>query len=463
MSAGTLTDKDTGILDPQTVFMDTSVESHSSENPAKTKAAMDKAAMDKAALEKRVRSLRIQGESRPVGMAIRFVTWAGWAAACATLSTSLILGWVLYRGKSEPLAVREPSETNKPQSQPQNSTSKETRSPNISNPNPNQSSSTESKPSDPDAPALVSSGYIIPIHQIQVSPKVSGMIVKLNFEEGMTVSKGYILAELETIEYDADLSKTTALLAEAKQKLAELKSGARPEEIRQAKLELDECVKQREQAKLDYDRTKRLTGQSALSARELETSQYSYEAIDRRTERLRTAFELIVKGPREERIRAAEAQVQSFEADRFKAQWRLDNCKVKAPVTGIILSKKAEEGNMVNPAGFNVSANLCEMADLTQLEVDLTIQERDFAKIKGRMECLVMPEAYRNSKEFLTKYPKGYKAYISRAMPQADRAKGAIPVRVKVDVPSDEQGIYLKPDMRVEVTFFEKQRPESAK
>lgn len=116
---------------------------------------------------------------------------------------------------------------------------------------------------------------------------------------------------------------------------------------------------------------------------------------------------------------------------------------------------------MVNPAAFNVSANLCEMADLTQLEVDLTIQERDFAKIKSRMECLVMPEAYRNSKEFLTKYPKGYKAYISRAMPQADRAKGAIPVRVKVDVPSNEQGVYLKPDMRVEVTFFEKQRPES--
>ena len=453
MSAGALTDKDTGLLDPQTVVMDGSA----GDNAAKTKAAKDK-----AALEERVKSLRIQSGGSPVGMAVRFVTWAGWAAACATLSTSIILGWVLYRGKAEPLSARESSpEPSKPQSGNASGTSKDTKATGPANPVTIPSTPSESKPADPEAPALVSSGYIIPIHQIQVSPKVSGMIVKLNFEEGMTVQKGYILAELETIEYDADLSKTSALLAEAKQKLGELKSGARPEEIRQAKLELDECVKQREQAKLDYDRTKRLTGQSALSARELETSQYSYEAIDRRTERLRTAYELMVKGPREERIRAAEAQVQSFEADRLKAQWRLDNCKVKAPVTGIILSKKAEEGNMVNPAAFNVSANLCEMADLTQLEVDLTIQERDFAKIKSRMECLVMPEAYRNSREFLSKYPKGYKAYISRAMPQADRAKGAIPVRVKVDVPSNEQGVFLKPDMRVEVTFFEKQRPET--
>ena len=182
-----------------------------------------------------------------------------------------------------------------------------------------------------------------------------------------------------------------------------------------------------------------------------------------RDRRLRTAFDLIVKGNRIERIQVAQAQVDSIEAELVKAKWRLDNCLVKAPASGIILNKKAEEGNMVNPAAFNVSANLCEMANLTQLEVDLTIQERDFAKIKPRMECNVMPEAYRNSKEFLAKYPKGYTAFLSRAMPQADRAKGAIPVRVKVDIPDNEQGVYLKPDMRVEVTFYEKTRIESKK
>lgn len=114
---------------------------------------------------------------------------------------------------------------------------------------------------------------------------------------------------------------------------------------------------------------------------------------------------------------------------------------------------------MVNPAAFNVSANLCEMADLTQLEVDLSIQERDFARLGPRMECYILPEAYRNSKAFLAKYPKGYTGYISRVMPQADRGKGAIPVRVKIDVPANEQGTYLKPDMKVEVAFYDRIRP----
>ena len=38
----------------------------------------------------------------------------------------------------------------------------------------------------------------------------------------------------------------------------------------------------------------------------------------------------------------------------------------------------------------------------------------------------------------------------------ADRAKGAVPVRVKVLVPRDEEGKYLKPEMSVLVTFFAK-------
>jgi len=192
---------------------------------------------------------------------------------------------------------------------------------------------------------------------------------------------------------------------------------------------------------------------------DMEKAQFTYEAFDRRVERLKSVYELLVKGPREEKIKAAEAQVAGIEADLTKAMWRLENCRVRAPVTGIILTKKAEEGNMVNPAAFNVSANLCEMADLTQLEVDLSIQERDFARLGPRMECYILPEAYRNSKPFLAKYPKGYTGYISRVMPQADRGKGAIPVRVKIDVPANEQGTFLKPDMKVEVTFFDRIRP----
>jgi hypothetical protein len=67
-----------------------------------------------------------------------------------------------------------------------------------------------------------------------------------------------------------------------------------------------------------------------------------------------------------------------------------------------------------------------------------------------------MPEAYQNDKRFLAKHPQGYIGYVSRLMPTADRAKGAVPVRVRIpaeQIPQAEAGKYLRPDMGALVSF----------
>ena len=146
--------------------------------------------------------------------------------------------------------------------------------------------------------------------------------------------------------------------------------------------------------------------------------------------------------------------MHAAKADLEKAKWNLDNCTIIAPVSGTILKKAAEKGNIVNPIAFNISASLCDMADLSDLEVDLKIQERDIAKVKKGQECVAMPEAYQNDPDFLKIHPKGYTGKVSRLMPTADRGQGAIPVRVKLDIPKEEEGVYLKPDMGVIVEFL---------
>jgi multidrug resistance efflux pump len=162
------------------------------------------------------------------------------------------------------------------------------------------------------------------------------------------------------------------------------------------------------------------------------------------------------KGPRQERIDAAKADWEAAKAELAKAQWRLDNCVIRAPVTGVILSKKAEEGDIVNPVAFNVSASLCEMADLSDLEVEMKIQERDISLIHVGQACRIRPEAYRD---------RLYEGYVSKIIPAADRGIGAVPVRVKVVrvvLPKDEaaenlqteQGKYLRPDMGAVVAFL---------
>jgi HlyD family secretion protein len=167
--------------------------------------------------------------------------------------------------------------------------------------------------------------------------------------------------------------------------------------------------------------------------------------MTRQVERLRFAYSLMQIGSRKERIDAARADVLTAQANLEKAKWKLDNCKIRSPVTGTILKKNAEEGNLVNAIAFSGSVSLCELADLSDLEVDLTVQERDIARVFKGQKCQVRAEAYPD---------RVYEGVVSRLMPIADRAKGAIPVRVKLTVPREEEGVYLKPEMGAIVTFY---------
>ena len=92
-----------------------------------------------------------------------------------------------------------------------------------------------------------------------------------------------------------------------------------------------------------------------------------------------------------------------------------------------------------------------------QVEIDLSVQERDIANVKVGQRCLVMPEAYQADREFLGKHPQGYRGTVSRLMPTADRAKGAVPVRVQIlGITPQEAGKYLRPEMSALVSFMKK-------
>lgn len=299
--------------------------------------------------------------------------------------------------------------------------------------------------------ALEAKGYIIPAHQILVSPMVNGRIVSLSIEEGRRVEKGAVLAELETTEYDADVARAKALLTAAKSRLEELERGNRPEEIAAAKAELAEAEAQRQQLRSDWKRKTQLRESRVLTENEYEQAESLYKAMDRRVERLRNNHFLMVEGPRREKIDIARADVLQAEAELKRSQWRLDNCTIRAPISGTILKKNAEEGNIVNPIAFNGSFSLCEMADLSDLEVELSVQERDISRVRKGQRCKVWAEAYPE---------RIYDGVVSRLMPIADRAKGAVPVRIKLTVPAEEEGVYLKPEMGAIVSFLKEAEVE---
>ena len=76
------------------------------------------------------------------------------------------------------------------------------------------------------------------------------------------------------------------------------------------------------------------------------------------------------------------------------------------------------------------------------------------SKIFRGQLCQVRPEAFPE---------RVYEGQVSRLMPTADRAKSAIPVRVKLKVPKEEEGVYLKPEMGAVVSFLKKTEVPSSK
>ncbi|MBC8114736.1 MAG: efflux RND transporter periplasmic adaptor subunit [Candidatus Saccharimonas sp.] len=292
---------------------------------------------------------------------------------------------------------------------------------------------------------LESKGYIIPEQQILVSPQVSGRVIELNFEAGQRAEKGFVLAVLDSTEYQAEYERVNAQLESSQESLAEMREGSRPDEIKQSKADLAEAQTNLDQAEKDYQRAKDLFEKKIIQPQDFETTKSQHQALVQRVERLTATTQLMIDGPRRERKRMAEAQVRQVEAELRRAKWRLDNCIITMPINGTILKKNAELGNLVNSVAFNGSFSLCDVADLSKLEVELSIQERDIAKVFKGQVCKVRAEAY----------PKRiYEGVVSRLLPIADRAKGAVPVRVRLTVPADEEGVYLKPEMGATVQFY---------
>jgi multidrug resistance efflux pump len=299
-----------------------------------------------------------------------------------------------------------------------------------------------------DAVTLEVKGYLIPTQQISISPiDVAGRVVKLNIEEGMSFKKGDILAEIDRTPYEAFRAEAYAQLAGAKARLVELQAGSRPEEIEQARAELEDAKAQLVQAKREWQR---FESQRTLSitTREYEQAEAAYQSGLKRVEAKQKAYDLVKLGPRKERIDAGQAEYEAAEARLRQSDWKLENCTIRSPVTGVILTKKAEIGSLINPVVGGVSTNLCDIADLRKLEVDLEVQERDIARVRLDQECRIKPDAYP---------AREYQGYVERMMPIANRAKSVVPVRIKV-VPRDDeaQGQYLKPEMGVTVTFLNK-------
>jgi HlyD family secretion protein len=300
--------------------------------------------------------------------------------------------------------------------------------------------------------ALEAGGYIIPVHRVQVSPKVGGQVVGLFVEEGDVVEKGKEIARLDPAKYEYEFRRKKALAEQAKAKFDKLTTGYRKQEKKRAEAMLQEA----REARLQLDDEVRRLRRSGLaaSADELVKVESRLLQTEQKVIQLEQDHKMMQEGYRAEEVEEARAEYLRARAEEEDAKYDLDNTHVLAPVSGVVLVKRAEVGNTVLPnvPSNGLSASLLDMADLKELEVDVDVSERDLNRVFRDQDCEIRTEAAPD---------KPYVGKVSRLMPEANRSKACVPVRVRVTVPAGDA--FLRPEMRARVLFLAPDKDKAKK
>lgn len=141
------------------------------------------------------------------------------------------------------------------------------------------------------------------------------------------------------------------------------------------------------------------------------------------------------------------AQLDQAKGALAYAAAQLEGTIIRAPVSGTILERNVEKGEFVT-TGFvgdrGAKGYVVSLANLNDLEVELDIDQNNFAKLKPAQPAIITTDVYPDRKCF---------GHIEEVSPEADRQKATIQIKVQVENPDT----YLRPDMNASVAFLEHQ------
>src|ERR1700680_95873 len=306
---------------------------------------------------------------------------------------------------------------------------------------------------------LSATGYIVAHHTINVNSKVTGRLAWIGVEKGDKVKEGQVLVRLEDQEFRASYEQARGAQANARAYLDELQHGSRPEEVQQARHNLDEARATLVNDKLILDRTKELASGGVVSRQALDDATAKFESDQQRVNSLEKAFQLSKIGPRAEEIARAQGAMMQAQGQLDYAKSQLDATVIRAPVTGTILDRTAEKGELITAQFASAAAggpqgSVVSLADLNDLQVELDIAQADFARLGPTQRAKVTTDAYPD---------KEYDGIIAQISPEANRQKATVQVKVQVSNPGKYPEVQLRPEMNATVKFLAHDTPKNVK
>lgn len=190
---------------------------------------------------------------------------------------------------------------------------------------------------------VTASGKIQPELEVKISPEVSGEIVALDIQEGDAVTEGQLLLRINPDIYEAAVNRTQAAVNSTRSSVA------------QAKAQFLELEK-------NHKRNEGLFTKGAISQQEFDAS-------------LR-AFQVAQLG-----VESSEFQLKSAQANLKEARDNLNRTTIYSPTSGTVSMLNVEAGERVVGTAQMAGTELLRVADLTQMEVLVEVNENDIVRV----------------------------------------------------------------------------------
>ena len=260
------------------------------------------------------------------------------------------------------------------------------------------------------AALLNASGYVTPRQRATIAAKITARVNEIYVDEGLQVEPGQVLARLDDSDARARLTSAMAERDATAATLGDLR------------VNLDNA--ERELKRVDELWERKLVAE--------QTRDQARMAVDSLKARLVVA---------REQVSVAEARVKVAQQD-------LDNCTVRAPFGGIVVSKDAQRGEMVSPVsagGGFTRTGIATIVDMASLEIEVDVNESYIARVKTGQPVTAALDAYPDWQ---------IPAKVRTVIPTADRQKATVKVRATFDKLDPR----ILPDMGVKVTFLGEER-----
>src|ERR1700734_3294746 len=256
-------------------------------------------------------------------------------------------------------------------------------------------------------PALLNaSGYVTPRRRATIAAKITGRVTKVNFDEGMHVQEGFVLATLDDSDARRALDSAKADRDSAQAAIADFEV-------------------QLKNAEIELHRARQLLAAGVQSQETLDNATMAADSL-------------------RAKIALAKEQVAASQARVGEAQQNVDNTVIRAPFDGIVVSKDAQVGEMVSPisaGGGFTRTGIATIVDMNSNEIEVDVNEAYIARVVPGQNVTAVLDAYPDWQ---------IPSRVRTVIPTADRQKATVKVRISF-LKLDPR---ILPDMGVKVTFL---------